>query len=218
MMFGLSALQILAWLGYLVVMGWALRSVSLEDFKNSKKTQHLVLGASVSVFGLWLFRVGIYPGLDVHFLWLTALTLVLGLRWALISGGITLVVSTVAGYDNWQMLGVNGLLSVSAPIFMSYLIYSLSFHRLPRHFFVYVFVCSFITGALMIALKMGLLGGYYYVDGIYDWQIIADNYLILIPLMLFSEAMLNGMTMTLLIIYRPTWVYTFYDKFYLQNK
>jgi uncharacterized membrane protein len=30
--------------------------------------------------------------------------------------------------------------------------------------------------------------------------------------------MLNGMTMTLLIIYKPQWVYTFYDKFYIDKK
>ncbi|MFT5313825.1 MAG: putative membrane protein, partial [Paraglaciecola sp.] len=37
-------------------------------------------------------------------------------------------------------------------------------------------------------------------------------------LMLFMEGMLNGMTITLLIIYRPEWVYTFYDKIYLEKK
>ena len=67
-------------------------------------------------------------------------------------------------------------------------------------------------------MKMFLIGGYYYLDGVHDWLTVKDNYLILISLMLFPEAMLNGMTMTLLIIYKPTWVYTFYDKHYLQNK
>ena len=65
---------------------------------------------------------------------------------------------------------------------------------------------------------MLLLGGYYFADGIYSADIIKDTYLMLIPLLVFSEGMLNGMTMILLIIYQPTWVYTFYDKFYLQGK
>jgi uncharacterized membrane protein len=30
--------------------------------------------------------------------------------------------------------------------------------------------------------------------------------------------MLNGMTMTLLVIYKPQWVYSFYDKHYLLEK
>ncbi|WJG07932.1 energy-coupling factor ABC transporter permease [Aliiglaciecola sp. LCG003] len=216
-MFDLTFLQICAWLLYAVSIAVVIYHVDFKLFASSKKTQHLVLGASVSVFGLWLFRVGVTPGLDVHFLWLTALTLLLGLRWALLSGAITLLVSTVAGYDSWAMFGVNGLLGVTAPIGLSYLIYSFSFHKLPRHFFVYVFVCAFFAGAAMIALKMLLLGGYFYLEGAYDTDVIVDTYLMLIPLLVFSEAMLNGMTMTLLIIYKPSWVYTFYDKYYLDK-
>jgi uncharacterized membrane protein len=61
------------------------------------------------------------------------------------------------------------------------------------------------------------LSGYFYFDGIYSWQIIEDNYLMLTTLMFFPEAMFNGMTITLLIIYKPEWVYTFYDKLYLDK-
>ncbi len=215
-MFDISILQVIAWIAYLTSTIFVLRDLPLAQFSTDKKTQHLVLGASVSVFALWLFRVGIFDGLDVHFLWLTALTLVLGMRWALLSGFIALLVSTLTGYDSWQMFGVNGVVGVGIPIVVSYLIYSFTFHKLPKHFFIYVFVCAFLCGALMIALKMILLGGYYYLDGLYEWQIVYDNYIQLIPLMLFSEGMLNGMTITLLIIYRPTWVYTFYDKYYLK--
>lgn len=217
-MFELTLIQTLALIAYLGVVVTVVKRISFHQFKESKKNQHLVLGASISVFGLWLFRVGITPGLDVHFLWLTAMTLLLGLRWALLSGFFALLVSTVTGYDSWSMFGVNGLLGICVPIAMTYLIYNISFHKLPRHFFIYVFLCAFFAGAAMIALKMLLLGGYYLVDGIYDAQTIKDSYLVLIPLLLLSEGMLNGMTMTLLIIYKPSWVYTFYDKYYLNRK
>ena len=70
----------------------------------------------------------------------------------------------------------------------------------------------------MIGVKMSLLSGYFYLNGDYDWQTVRDNYLVLSLLMLFMEGMLNGMTMTLLVIYKPQWVYTFYDKFYINKK
>jgi uncharacterized membrane protein len=35
---------------------------------------------------------------------------------------------------------------------------------------------------------------------------------------MFGEAFLNGMTMTLLVAYRPTWVSTFQDRWYLDGK
>jgi uncharacterized membrane protein len=59
--------------------------------------------------------------------------------------------------------------------------------------------------------------GYFYLDGVYSWQIIENNYLLLTTLMLFPEAMFNGMTITFLIIYKPEWVYTFYDRLYLDK-
>lgn len=214
----LSALQIFGWIGYLASLYYLYRNLPIRQFIDDKKVQHLVFGASVSLFVLWLFRTGIYTGLDVHFLWLTALTLLLGLRWALVSGLISLLGVTLLGLEQWSMFGINGLLAVSAPLVVTYLVYNFSFHNLPKHFLVYVFVCAFITGAAVMALKMFLLGSYYYIDNIHSWEVVRDNYLLLIPLMLFSEAMLNGMTMTLLIIYKPAWVYTFYDKYYINDK
>ncbi|MCC2615872.1 energy-coupling factor ABC transporter permease [Aestuariibacter halophilus] len=214
----LSVIQILGWLGFGLMCITLWRHLPMARLREDKKVQHLVFGTAASVFVLWLFRAGIHPGLDVHFLWLTALTLILGLRFALLSALIALFGVTLIGKESWAMFGINSLLGVALPILCSYFVYSLSFHKLPRHLMVYVFVCAFLPGALMMALKMFALGGYYFVDGAYRWQVIVDNYLQLIPLMLFPEGMLNGMTMTLLIIYKPTWVYTFYDKYYLQDK
>lgn len=214
----ITLLQTLAWLVYLAILAFLLRSVPGQTLKQDKKVQHLLFGSAASLFVLWLFRAGIYTGLNVHFLWLTALTLVLGYRGALLSASLALLGITIIGKESWSMFGINGLLGLYLPISLSYLIYSLSFHKLPRHFFIYIFVCAFLPGALMIALKMLAIGGYYWLDGIHDWTVIKDNYLILIPLLLFPEAMLNGMTMTLLVMYKPAWVYTFYDKFYLNDK
>ncbi|WP_088329224.1 energy-coupling factor ABC transporter permease [Lacimicrobium sp. SS2-24] len=214
----ITLLQGLAWGVYIAILATLLRALPGDMLANSKKHQHLLFGSAACLFVLWLFRAGIYQGLNVHFLWLTALTLVLGYRVALLSASIALLGVTLVGKESWSMLGVNGLLGLVLPISLSYLIYNVSFHKLPRHFFIYVFVCAFLPGAMMIALKMLTLGGYYWLENIHEWEVIRDNYLILIPLLLFPEAMLNGMTMTLLVMYKPSWVYTFYDKFYLNDK
>ncbi|WP_416308684.1 energy-coupling factor ABC transporter permease [Neptunicella sp. SCSIO 80796] len=211
-------LHTMALLIYLALIGWTLRTLPLKLLLQSGKTQHLVFGSSVCLFILWLFRTGIYPGLNVHFLWLSALPLVLGLRWAIISSFVSLIGLTAAGLESIDMFGINGLLGCLVPIVVSYMIFSLAFHKLPRHLFIYIFVCAFAGGIVALTFKMLLMGGYYYLSGIYEWQIIVDNYLILTPLLLFPEGMLNGMTITLLIIYLPGWVNTFYDKHYLYNK
>ncbi|MDM7861097.1 energy-coupling factor ABC transporter permease [Alteromonas sp. ASW11-36] len=214
----MTMLQVIAALGLLALLASVVKHIEFTQLRSSKLQQHLVFGAAASVFVLWIFRAGIYEGLDVHFLWLSALALTLGVRFALLAGTAALLGVTALGYEQWQMLGVNGLLGVAVPIVITHLIYNISFHRLPRNLFLYIFVCAFIPGAALIALKMFLLGSYYVIDGTYDWLTVKDNFLILIPLMLFPEGMLNGMTMTLLIIYKPHWVYTFHDKFYIDGK
>ncbi|BDX06181.1 energy-coupling factor ABC transporter permease [Planctobacterium marinum] len=214
----MSTIQAIALLGYLALLVYTVKNVNISRLFSERRLQHFVFGAAASLFMLWFFRTGIYEGLTVHFLWLTACVLLLGLRWAILSSSLALLGLTIAGLEPWSMLGVNGLLGVVAPLALSYAIYSLSFHRLPKHFFIYIFVCGFFAGLASLTLKMGLLGGYYTLTGIHDWDIVQDNYLILIPLLLFPEGLLNGMTMTLLIIYKPHWVYTFHDKFYIDGK
>ncbi len=81
-----------------------------------KKCQHLVFGSAACVFILWMFRTGIYDGLNVHFLWLSALTLLLGFRWAIFSASIALLGVTIFGKESIDMLGVNFLVGILAPI------------------------------------------------------------------------------------------------------
>ena len=210
-------IQTVAGLLSLLICFFVSKKLIFSQLVLDKKCQHLVFGSAACVFILWMFRTGIYDGLNVHFLWLSALTLLLGFRWAMFSASIALLGVTIFGKESIDMLGVNFLLGILAPISLTYGIYSLTFHKLPRHIFTYIFLCAFIPGALTIALKMLALSGYFYLDGLYSWHIIEDNYLMISTLMLFPEAMFNGMTITLLIIYKPEWVYTFYDRLYLDK-
>lgn len=214
----LTDLQMLAAVISLAICYMVSKKLILSRLLSDKKCQHLVFGSAVCVFILWMFRTGIYDGLTVHFLWLSALPLLLGFRWAIFSATLALLGVTLFGKESIDMLGVNFLLGVLAPIALTYGFYSLTFHKLPRHIFIYIFLCAFIPGALSIALKMLAFSGYFYLDNMYSWPIIADNYLVLTTLMMFPEAMFNGMTITLLIIYKPEWVYTFYDKLYLDEQ
>lgn len=207
--------QVIAFLIYLAVIYFAVKPVWHQFFQA--KVQHLVLGTAAAVSVLWWFRTGIYTGLEIHFLWLTALTLILGWRWAIVSSMLSLCVVSATSIISWQDIGVIGLIGCVLPILFSYLVYLIAYNKLPRHFFVYVFVCSFFTGAASIALKMFVFSLFYSQMAMYEWHVLADNYLILIPLLLFPEALLNGMTMTLAVVYKPEWVATFYDSKYLNK-
>ena len=214
----MTTLQTLAALTVLVISGYTAVSVSWSGLLANKRQQHLLFGFTALLFFVWIFRAGIFDGLNVHFLWLSALTLTLGFRWAVLAGLTALLGVTLTGNESWNMFGVNGLIGVLMPVTVSYLIFMLAFHKVPRNLFIYIFACAFFPGALVIALKMSLMGGYYLWEGVYDWPTVRDNYLLIIPLLLFPEGLLNGMTMTLLTVYKPNLVYTFHDKFYIDGK
>ncbi|WP_394220666.1 energy-coupling factor ABC transporter permease [Alteromonas gracilis] len=213
----MSTLQVFALLIYGAFLLGAAKQIDFAQFAKNKQQQHVIFGTASSLFVLWLFKAGIFEGLDVHFLGLSVLTLMLGFRNAIIASFIALIGASAIGYGSWENIGVNGLLGTVLPIGITYLFYMLSFHHIPRQLFVYIFVCAFFPAALSIALKTLSLGAYFYIEGTYTWDIIFDNYILLIPLLVFPEALLNGMAITLLVIYQPTWVYTFHDKFYLDN-
>jgi uncharacterized membrane protein len=214
----LTAIQIASLVAYIALVAFVISKTPLKQIIEDKAFQHRLFGSITCVFVLWLFRVSIYDGLVMHFLWLTALTLVLGFRWAIIAGSIVLLGSTLIGQESYAMLGVNGILGLALPIGFTYLMFMLTFHKLPRHVFTYIFLCAFFPGAISMALKMLSLSAYFYVDGMHAWDVIEYNYAQLTMLMVFPEAFFNGMTMTCLIIYKPDLVYTFEDKFYLDGK
>ncbi|WP_395342970.1 energy-coupling factor ABC transporter permease [Ningiella sp. W23] len=214
----MTTLQVISLCLYIIGLAYVCSKTNFKQLASDKSLQHKVFGAITCVFVLWLFRVSIYDGLVMHFLWLTSLTLVLGLRWALIGASAVLLASTLIGQESYQMLGVNGLLGVFLPIIFTYLVYMLTFHKMYRHLFIYIFLCAFFPGAISIVLKMLSLSGYYYLEGLYTWDVIEYNYAQMTILMAFPEAFFNGMTMTCLIVYKPDLVYTFEDKFYLDGK
>lgn len=218
MTFELTALQAIALVGYLLLTLWVLRMTPVTMLLQQRAFQHKFFGFTAAVLVLWVVRTGIYDGLDVHFLWLSALTLILGLRWSLLSGVLINLGTVLAGYEPWYMLGINGLIATSLPIAVTYLAFSFCFHRMPRNLFVYIFFCAFLPAALGIALHMSGLAAYFVLDGVYSWDTVQYNYLVLIPLMLFPEALLNGMTITILTVYFPNFVTTFQDKFYINGK
>ena len=207
--------QLAALLLWLLLLTTTLKGSLWQSLRTTPLYQHLLLGSAIALLPLWLLRAGLHEGLTIHFLGITSLTLLLGWRLALWAPSLTLLLLSCAGTEPWADIGWHALIGIALPVATSWLLLLGSWAWLPRHLFVYLFVAAFLGGALAISAKMlatALLLG---LSGDYPWQTILDDYLTIWPLLLFPEALLNGMTMTLLAVYRPHWVYTFFDRTYL---
>jgi uncharacterized membrane protein len=170
---------------------------------------HVYLGATVAVLVLWQLQAGVRPGLNFHILGASLLTLMFGWPLALIASGLVLLAVTITGSGNWQAYSINALLMGVLPATVTWLVYRAVYCWLPRHLFIYIFVCSFFGAALAMAAT-GLASAMVFVlSGVYPLDDLLQYYLPYYLLMVFPEAILTGSFVALLVVYRPEWIWTY---------
>ena len=163
---------------------------------------------------VWILRAGIEPGHNYHLLGATALCLMFDWQFALMAASLLVLVTTWQGPAGWEAFAVNALVMGAVPVLSTRLVLHACQRWLAHNFFIYIFLNAFLAGALAMllcgtaaaaVLALAAPGA----DG---------DYLQVIPLLMFGEAFLNGMIMILLVAYKPRWVATFHDRWYLNGK
>lgn len=173
------------------------------------------LAATAALLGLWTIRAGIEPGLDLHLIGATALTLMFGpwfaiLSLSLIVAGITIHTGQYAAYPG------NLLLMGALPVAVSWTIYRFVDRRLPNNIFVYLFLNAFFGAGVAVA-SVGLAStAFAALSGAYRIEHLLENYLPYYVLLAWAESFNTGMIITLLVVYRPEWISTFDDARYLR--
>lgn len=206
--------------GYLLfaaLLVWALTGINYRRWAREPLRQHLFFASSLAIMLLWFVRAGLAPGLGIHFLGMTALTLLLGWRLAMVGALFPLVGSAVVGLESWESLGLNGLLLVALPIGISQAIWRLADRRLPPNLFVYILGCGFFGSLLAAGVARLAVGGVLLAAGMYSWQTLVDDYLVVLPLALFPEGIINGMVVSVLSALRPEWMATLDTRRYLSR-
>ncbi len=205
-----------AYLPWLLVLLQALRAAPWRLFLASSHLQRVFLGASTVLFLMWIFEVGTRPALGFHFLGATVYTLMFGWSLGVIGASLAAVAVTVT-HGDWAALAMNALLLGVLPVSTSYGIYLLVHRYLPRHLFIYIFLCAFFNamlaaGAAVLALVILLVA-----TETYTFARVSTEYLPFLPLYLFPEGLLNGMMITVLIGLKPDWLKTYDDETYLKS-
>lgn len=212
----------LLWLGAIIfgllLYGAVRRAPWARLTKDNPSQLHVWLGAVVVLFVLWNIAAGTRPGLNLHLLGATAMTLMFGPELAFLALTLAMLAAIVTGHGNIASLPVNAVLSGALPVTLAFAIYRLVDARLPNHFFVYVFVNAFAAAGLVTATTGFLIASLLSALGTYPSSYLFSEYFPYFVLLSWSEALLTGMTITLMVVYRPAWVETFDDTRYLQGK
>ncbi|HCU66802.1 MAG TPA: hypothetical protein DF774_13680 [Rheinheimera sp.] len=176
--------------------------------------RQLFAGSGLCLLVLWQVKAQLPQGPALHFLGITAVTLLLGLRLSLCLIPAILLTTVAASWlvapaklgsatlwlADWAVLTVLAL--------QSYLQLYLVHRQFGQHLFVYIFLAAFIGSALCTVSFVLLQSSALWLlqpDVVLD----PGEYLALSPLLALPEAILNGMAITLLLVYRPEWVATY---------
>ena len=209
-------LSAFAYLPWLLIGLYALRSAPWRTFLAYPHIQHVWLGASLTLFLLWNFEVGVRPALGFHFLGVTVYVLMFG--WSLAVIGVSLIsVAVTFLHGDWATLALNALILGIVPVSTSYGVYWLVHRYLPRHLFIYLFLGASFNAMLAAGAAVLTMAALLIMTDTYTVTRISNEYLPFAPLYLFPEGLLNGMMTTALIGVRPGWLKTYDDNLYLQS-
>ncbi|MCG8426499.1 MAG: energy-coupling factor ABC transporter permease [Chromatiales bacterium] len=216
---GLFSTTVLWWTAglYLSVFGLAVHLAPWRRVLFSKLL-HVFLGSCVALVVLWSIKAQINGDLTFHLLGVTALTLMCGWSFAVIGSAIALVGVTLNAGSGWEMFPVNAMLLGVIPITLTQVTLVVIRSLLPKNFFVYVLVNAFLTAGLTAMLVGYLAAGLLVWSGSYSLAELSDTIMPFFPLMFMPEAFLNGWIMTVMVVYRPHWVYSFSDELYIKGK
>ena len=196
-----------------VVLGFAASRIRWRTLDAS--ASNAWLGAVVVLLGLWLLRGGLKPGLSFHMLGATVLTLLMGPWLALLALAVLLLALAAGGHGDWLALGLDWWCDAAVPVAVSAALLQLARRKLPAQLFVYVFINAFIAGGL--SLLCSALAGVLVLGShaVYGWDYLLEEALPFYFLLSWSEAFTSGLTIAVLVVYRPHWVSTFDDVAYL---
>ncbi|MES9963180.1 MAG: energy-coupling factor ABC transporter permease [Candidatus Sedimenticola sp. 20ELBAFRAG] len=216
---GLFSNAVLWWIGafYGLALFNALRMAPWRRLLE-KEQWHVFLGACVAMIVLWSMAAPVNDGLSFHLLGVTAITLMFGWSFGVIASSIALLGVTINGSSGWEAYALNGLVLGVLPVTITQVVLVLVRSLLPKNFFIYVLVNGFLTAGLAMLACGYVATGLLVLSGEYAMVQLEESFLPFFPLMAMPEAFLNGWIMTVLVVYRPNWVYSFSDELYIKGK
>lgn len=176
--------------------------------------RQLFTASGLCLLVLWQVKAQLPQGPALHFLGITAATLLLGLRltlWLIAAVLLTTFTATLLVVPAKLGTGAQWLADwavLTLVALQSYLQLWLVHQRFGQQLFVYIFLAAFL-GAALCTVSFVLLQSSVLWLLQPDVAVDIGSYLALSPLLALPEAILNGMAITLLLVYRPQWVATY---------
>lgn len=203
-----------AFLPLLLVWRWCVRTAPWRRLADSGQL-NVWLGAIVVLMMFWSMKAGVKPGLNLHLLGATALTLMFGRQLAMVALSLVMAAITFNGAAGWESYALNVLVTAVFPCLAADVLLKIVERYLPANFFCYIFCAAFFGAGIAVA-STGLLATLLlWLAGVYPADMLFSDYFPYFALLGFADAWLNGAAITLMVVYYPHWVGSFDDRRYL---
>lgn len=204
-------LVLLVMLPWLAFAAWYLPWVAL---KEAPSRVHLVAGGSVACLFLWLMNVRGIEDLVFHLLGMTTLTLMLGWSLATLSGTVVLLVYLVISDLSLAGFAPAWIFTVGLPAAVTWGVGRCLYRSELRNPFVFILGAGFAGGALVVLVDAILALCLFSAVGLGAWTARALEVFPLLFLIMFSEGFVNGMCVSALAVFYPSWMKTLDENFY----
>ena len=211
------AWTVAGWAVGVPILLWALRAAPWTDLAHGQLV-HVFGGAIVGEIVLWTLKATVGGVFTFHLLGVTGFTLAAGPQLALIGSAIAVPLQIAVHGGKWENAGIGFVTMAAIPVAVAWTVHRSAQRRLPPNFFIYIFVGAFFgaaaalaAGSLVAAVALA------YGAGV-PAQLVFGEYVPYLLFLAWGEAMLTGMVVTLLVVYRPQWIVTFDDARYLKGR
>ncbi len=208
-------LDVLSWLLLAAICLPCLRHAPWRELWAVPARQHLLFAGALGCLLLWLMSVRTIEGLWLHFFGITTLTLVLGLRLALLAGLLTSAAYALMVQGSLSGMALSWLYSVALPATLTRAVTGFLRRYSPRNLFVYLLGAGFGSGVLTPVVVALAALPLFALIGRGDWVTGALDNWVLVVLVAFPEGFTNGALIATLTVLSPSLLRTFDEEHYL---
>jgi len=212
-----AAWVVLSTVASVVLLLWAVWAAPWRGLAASSEAVHVWYGSIFALVVLWSVRAVLQDGIVIHLLGTAGFALAAGAPLALIGGAAVVVISALVHGTPLANAATVFLLSVAMPAATALGALRLTQRLLPPNFFVYTLAVCFLGSAAGYGLAGVASATVIALSGVLDARTIFVDYVPYLLYLAFGEGTLTGMLLTLAVVYRPQWVATFDDGFYLSK-
>ena len=167
---------------------------------------------------VWMIRASTHDDLNIHLSGAMLMALMFGWRLGILGMAMVCILVSLWGNSLPSNLGVSVLLSGYLSVSLSYLFFLIIEAYLPRNVFIYLFGTAFFCAGISFILTGIVTVVFLGAVAAFPWAMLLNEYLPYYCLMSFGEAFMTCGLITMFIVYRPEWVFSFRDKLYLVGK